>query len=107
MVFIEDTHKAGGGALVVHHGRLESGNLHVGQMVSCIPPSWCCLCKLHDLLTHSVPSLYVKCVNTHHILSGMFTGEEGPNAIVDQVLVDSALASGCCCPSLPCLNLPP
>ena len=37
VVFIEDTHKAGGGALVVHHGRLESGDLHVGQMVSCIP----------------------------------------------------------------------
>ncbi|CAL5229400.1 g12718 [Coccomyxa viridis] len=34
VVFIEDTHKAGGGALVVHHGRLESGNLHVGQMVT-------------------------------------------------------------------------
>ena len=39
VVFIEDTHKAGGGALVVHHGRLESGDLHVGQMVCFIPPS--------------------------------------------------------------------
>ena len=39
VVFIEDTHKAGGGALVVHHGRLESGDLHVGQMASCIPTS--------------------------------------------------------------------
>ena len=36
VVFIEDTHKAGGGALVVHHGRLESGDLHVGEMVSYI-----------------------------------------------------------------------
>ena len=33
MVFIEDTHKAGGGALVVHHGKIESGKLHVGQAV--------------------------------------------------------------------------
>ena len=36
VVFVEDTHKAGGGALVVHHGRLESGDLHVGQMVSLV-----------------------------------------------------------------------
>jgi hypothetical protein len=33
VVFIENTHKAGGGALVVHQGRVESGDLHVGQMV--------------------------------------------------------------------------
>ena len=33
VVFIEDAHKAGGGALVVHHGRVESGDLHVGEMV--------------------------------------------------------------------------
>lgn len=33
VVFIEDAHKAGGGALVVHHGRVENGDLHVGEMV--------------------------------------------------------------------------
>ena len=33
VVFIENTHKAGGGALVVHQGRVENGDLHVGQMV--------------------------------------------------------------------------
>lgn len=32
-VHVHDTQKAGGGALVVHHGRIERGDLHVGQMV--------------------------------------------------------------------------
>ncbi|CAL8465000.1 g4535 [Coccomyxa elongata] len=32
-VQVHDTQKAGGGALVVHHGRIERGGLHVGQMV--------------------------------------------------------------------------
>lgn len=31
---VRDTQKAGGGALVVHHGTVERGDLHVGQMVS-------------------------------------------------------------------------
>jgi hypothetical protein len=30
---VRDTQKAGGGALVVHHGSIEQGSLHVGQMV--------------------------------------------------------------------------
>ncbi|EIE20523.1 alanyl-tRNA synthetase [Coccomyxa subellipsoidea C-169] len=30
---VRDTQKAGGGALVVHHGSIERGDLHVGQMV--------------------------------------------------------------------------
>jgi alanyl-tRNA synthetase len=36
---VRDTQKAGGGALVVHHGSIERGDLHVGQMVSppCMP----------------------------------------------------------------------
>ena len=34
VVFVEDTHKAGGGALLVHHGHVQKGDLHVGQMVS-------------------------------------------------------------------------
>ena len=34
VVFVEDTHKAGGGALLVHHGRVQEGDLHVGEMVT-------------------------------------------------------------------------
>lgn len=33
-IAVRDTQKAGGGALVVHHGTIERGDLHVGQMVS-------------------------------------------------------------------------
>ena len=32
-IHVHDTQKGGGGALVVHHGRIERGDLHVGQMV--------------------------------------------------------------------------
>lgn len=39
-VHVHDTQKAGGGALVVHHGRIERGDLHVGQMVSQAQPPY-------------------------------------------------------------------
>ena len=66
VVFIEDTHKAGGGALVVHHGRLESGDLHVGQMASYIPHAY----ELSDLLINVWPLLQFTCLSIHEGLFG-------------------------------------
>ena len=46
IVFVDDTHKAGGGALLVHHGRVQEGDLHVGQMVSSLMAGvfYTCMC---------------------------------------------------------------